>query len=76
MIARKLDAVLDAMRADDWPRAACLAAKFQDLGDERDAILSGREAVLRPEFQRQLKRDPAALLEAARAALVRRYGDV
>ena len=74
--ARKLDAVLAAMRADDWAQAIKLAAKFQSLGAERNAILSAREAVLRPGFQRQLGRCPQTLIEAGKAALRRRYGDV
>ena len=72
---RKLDAVQAAMRADDWPLAIRLAAKFQDLGAERGAILSAREGLLRSAFQRQLGRDPQALIEAGKAALIRRYGN-
>ena len=75
MAVRKLDAVLAAMGAGDWPKAILLAAKFQDLGTARNAILSGREGVLRPGFQRQLKRDPAQLIEAAKTALRGRYGN-
>ena len=71
---RKLDAVLAEMRAGNWPTAILLAAKFQDLGAEKAAILRGREAVLRPAFQRQIKRDPAVLIAQAREALERRYG--
>jgi hypothetical protein len=70
---RKLDAVLDAMRGEDWALAIKLAAKFQDLGAERNAILSAREALLRPAFQRQLGRDPEQLIKAGKAALKRRY---
>lgn len=62
------------MDAGNWREAILAAAKFPDLGDERDAILSGREAIVRPAFQRQLKRDPEALIEVAKAALRRRYG--
>jgi hypothetical protein len=68
-------AVLRKMMLDgQWEAAILLAAKYQDLGDQRDAILKGREAIMRPHFQRQLKRDPAALVEAAKAALKERYG--
>ena len=71
---RKLDGVLAAMRADDWPQAIRLAAKFQDLGVERDAILGAREGLLRPAFQQQLGRNPEQLIEEGKAALLRRYG--
>jgi hypothetical protein len=72
---RKLDAVLAAMRADDWPRAIGLAAKFPRLGAESRAIMSAHEAIQRPKFQRQLGRDPAQLIEAGKAALIRRYAN-
>lgn len=71
--ARKLDAVLDAMRADNWPEAIRLAAKFPRLGAEAKDIMRAQEALARPAFQRQLGRDPAQLIEAGKAALLRRY---
>lgn len=71
---RKLDAVVAAMRRGDWPQAIKLAAKFQDLGAEKAAILKAREALLRPGFQKQLGRDPAQLIAEGKAALQRRYG--
>ncbi len=70
----KVNAVRDAMRADDWHRAIILAAKFPRLGDEAAAIMRAREAILRPAFQVAIGKDPAALIEAGRAALVRRFG--
>jgi hypothetical protein len=74
-LARKLDPVLIAMRNDDWPRAITLAAKFPRLGDEQADIMRAREAVLRPAFQRQLGKDPEALVALGKAALLRRYPD-
>lgn len=59
----------------DWRAAILTAAKFPDLGDEAAAIHRGREALLRPSFQRQLKRDPTQMIEEAKVALVRRYGN-
>jgi hypothetical protein len=70
---RKLDAVLDAMRAGQWCIAIKLAAKFPRLGNEARAIMQAHEALTRPDFQRQLGRDPAQLIEAGKAALLRRY---
>ena len=72
---RKLDAVLAAMDAGDWPLAIRLAAKFPRLGAEGPAIMRAHEALLRPAFQRQLGRDPAALIAAGNAALERRYAN-
>lgn len=70
----KLSKLREMMAAEDWRGACLLAAKFQQLGAEKAAILSAREAYLRPGFQAQLGRDPAALINAGRAALLRRYG--
>lgn len=53
--------------------AILLAAKFADLGDAKADILKAREAYLRPAFQKQLGRNPDALIAAGCAALRRRY---
>ena len=69
----KLSAVRDAATSGDWRKAILLAAKFGDLGDERNAILSAREAINRPDFQRQINRDPEVLIAAGVVALKSRY---
>lgn len=66
-------ALAEAMRERRWNDAILLAAKWSDLGDHAAAIHRGREAILRPSFQRQLKRDPAQMIEEAKAALLERY---
>ena len=72
----KVDILRNHMAAGEWRDAILLAAKFQRLGAEGPAILSAREAYLRPAFQQQVGKDPAALIAAGRAALLRRYGRV
>ncbi len=72
----KLAKLRDHMAAGEWQAAILLAAKFQQLGAAREAILSAREAYLRPAFQRQIGKDPGALKAAGRAALLRRFGRV
>jgi len=64
----------ELMAAGDWRAAILLAAKFPALGPHRAAILSAREAYLRPEFQRQVGKSPAALIEAGKAALCSGWG--
>lgn len=49
------------------------AAKFADLGEHRDRILSAREAYERPAFQRELGRDTDRLIADGIAALRERY---
>ncbi len=69
----KKQQLCELMDAGRFREAILLAAKFQDLGDHRDRILSAREAYLRPEFQQALKRDPAQLIADGIAALKERY---
>lgn len=69
----KLDNIRSLWAAGDLKAALLIAAKFQDLGDQRGAILSAREAFLRPDFQRELGRDTDALIRAGLAALQERY---
>ncbi len=70
----KLSKVKAAADAGDWHRAILLAAKFGDLGDQRNEILSAREAINRPHFMRQIKKEPETLILAGIAALKARYG--
>jgi hypothetical protein len=67
--------LLALMAAGDWRAALSLAAKFADLGDHEEAIRAGHEAMQRPDFQRQIGRDPEAAVAAGIAALKARYGD-
>ena len=70
---QKIEQLRAFMAAGDWRAALKLAASFADLGSEKEPIMRGWEAFARPEFQRALHKDPAALIEAGKAALVRRY---
>lgn len=62
------------LRAGAYRGAILMASKFDDLGEQRGRILSAREAYLRPDFQRAIKRDPEALIADGLAALQERYG--
>lgn len=72
----KLSQVRKLMAGGDMRGAVLMASKFGDLGHHRPAILSAREAYLRPEFQQQLKRDPEVLIAAGAAAMCDRFGHV
>ncbi len=61
------------MEAGRWREAILFAARFQDLGTQRDRILSAREAYNRPDFQREIGKDPTQLIAAGIAALNERY---
>jgi hypothetical protein len=62
------------MQRGDWRRAIGIASKFYDLGAEKAAIMRAASAFLSPAMYRQMGQDPAALIEAGKQALIRRYG--
>lgn len=57
----------------DMHGALRIAAKFPDLGAERNAILTAWGAIQNPGMYRQLGKAPDALVEAGVAALRARY---
>ena len=69
----KISKLRNAVACGDWRKANEIAAKFSQLGPHKAAIMRAREAYTRPEFQRQLGRDPKALIAAGIAALRERY---
>ncbi len=69
----KIDVLRAYMMAADYRKALALAASWPQLGTEKQAIQRGHEAYARPDFQRQLKRCPDALIAEGIAALHRRY---
>jgi hypothetical protein len=70
----KLQQLREAWAAGDKRAALAIAARFGNLGEERDAILTGHGAIQNPRFYRGLGSDPAALEAAAYKALAERYG--
>ena len=73
MVEPKIDILRRHMGAGDWPAAIKLAAKFPRLGKHKADITRAKDAILHPGFYRQLGRDPLALVEAGKAALISRY---
>ena len=69
----KLSKLEAAAARGDWPGALRIAAKFADLGEQRAEITRAHECITRPDFYRQLGRDPDVCLEAGIAALKERY---
>lgn len=61
------------MGLGNWRAALSMAAKFADLGAQEVAIRRGHEAMQRPDFQRQLGRNPEAQIAAGIEALKARY---
>lgn len=71
--ASKKDQIVRFLKTGDGHKALAMAAKFQDLGDHRDAITKGANALKNPDFYRQIRQDPDALIGAGVAALRERY---
>lgn len=70
----KLSKLLAYMEAEDWRAALKLAASFGRLGEHEVRIRKGWEACARPDFQRQIGRDPEAIVADGIEALKERYG--
>lgn len=68
--ALEIRQLLEAGRSRE---ALLKAAKMRDLGEQGPHILSAREAYQRPDFQRQLGKDPNALIVDGLAALRERF---
>lgn len=69
----RVERVVEAVAAGDW-RAAFRRAVRLSLGEDKEAIERGWEALTRPAFVRELGRDPKSLIEAGKVALKRRFG--
>lgn len=65
-----------AMASGDWKRAISLASKLPRLDRHRNAILDAQGAYHNARFYVQIGRDPTALIEAGRLALIERFGVV
>ncbi len=69
----KLSKLKERAAANDWRGAMGIAAKFHDLGEHKSAIMKAWEAYTRPEFQKQIGRDPDNLIYLGIQALRDRY---
>ena len=71
--ASKKDQIVRFLKTGQPDKALAMAAKFPDLGEHKDAITKGANALRNPDFYRQIKQDPDALVAAGVAALRARY---
>lgn len=69
----KLSQLRAHMEAGEWEKAIAIAARFPRLGAIRNAVLDAHMAVTNPRFVVGLRKDPAALIDAGKAALVGAY---
>lgn len=63
-----------AWEIGDRDGALRIASRLRGLGEYQDAIRRGWQAANRPDFYRQLGKDPEALVAAGHAALRERFG--
>lgn len=69
----KIEQLRACMAAGDWRAAISIAAKFPRLGAIRGAVLDAQMAFTNPRFAQQIGKNPEALIDAGRAALVAQY---
>jgi len=69
----KLARIRDAMRVGDWDTALKVAARFQRLGSQDEAIRRGANAVTNPSFYIQIGRDVDSLKAEGIEALKQRF---
>lgn len=69
----KLSIVREHMAAGRWQEAIRLAAKFPDLGTQKEAITRAHGCYSNPRFFTQLGIDCDAAKEAGKQALIARY---
>lgn len=70
----KLSQVAAHYAAGRYKEALAIAARFPQLGQERDAILEAHGAYANPRFCAQLGKDPVALQNLGILALAQKYG--
>lgn len=73
MQVKKIDILREHLSKKDYRSAILLASSFPRLGAEKQAIMQAREALLRPDFQRQLGRDVDAIIEKGRQTIIVKY---
>lgn len=71
--APKIAQLRGAWEAGDKIGALRIAARFPNLGTERDAILTAWGAHINPCFYKQMGRDPKSLVDKGLAAMGAKY---
>lgn len=71
--ATKLDTLREAFARCDYQKALAIAARFPQLGKERDAILEAHGAYTNPRFAQQLGKDTGVLIHTGIEALRTKY---
>ena len=62
-----------AVAAEDWHTALRLAKELSTIGEDESVVSRAWEALVRPDFLRQVRKDPDAALAEGVAALRRRF---
>lgn len=69
----KVERVRAAVAAEDWRTALRLAKDMSSLGADEGPISRAWEALVRPTFLREVKKDPDAVFDEGVAVLRRRF---
>lgn len=69
----KAERVRAAVASEDWRTALRIAKDLSGLGEDEATLSRAWEALVRPEFMREVNRDPEKAYEEGIAALKRRF---
>ena len=69
----KLETLQDMLKNEEYTAAIKFAAKFPQLGKERNAILSASSALLSPGMYVSMGRDPDEIIKTGINALISKY---
>lgn len=70
---KKIDTLRNLMNCNDWHKAIKFAAKFPNLGLQKDDILNASSALLSPGFYVSIGKDPYVIIQTGIAALKQKY---
>lgn len=71
---KPIEKVRAAVAEEDWKTALRIAKNLTGFGDDEAVIARAWEGLVRPEFLRQVNRDPEKAYEDGVAVLRRRFG--
>ena len=72
---KKIDILIELMKANEWQKALSLASKFGELGIQKDDIKRAHQCYSNADFYRQIGKNPEELINKGIQALKDRYKD-
>jgi len=70
-----LETMRELIAKEDWTTAFRIASSFKNLGAQKARITRAWEVIQRPDFYRQIRKDPEAIIADGIAALRERFAE-